>query len=122
MAGNKQKTYCIMCGKEKNGIEVKEDNVIRAIRFLKKRVFRSEKRNRIVVCKECYENYKKHRKRYTRRQALYLALGVLFLIMVVFVGHSIYSVLVGMGMVLLLYLFSLLNYVPELNIIKDRKQ
>ncbi len=122
MAKEKRKSYCIICGNEKNGIEVKEDSVIRIIRFLKKNLFKSEKNNRLVVCKECYENYKKYRRKYVRRQAIYVALGVLFLIMLLIINPSALAFLIGLGMLLLLYLFSILNYVPEINLPKKQKQ
>ncbi len=110
----RQKSYCLMCAKERDGIPIKEDNVIKAIRLIKRHVFKSEKRNRIVICRECYEGYKKHRKKYVRRQAMYVALGVMFLIMLMLINLSAYSALFGIGMVILLYLLSLLNYMPEL--------
>jgi len=116
MMAESPKTYCIVCAKEKPGIPIKEDRVIGTIRLIKKNVLKSEKRNRIVVCKDCYEDYKKYRKRYTRRQALYLALGVVFLIMLMLINPSVYAALTGLGMLALLYLLSLLNYMPELDI------
>ncbi|MCL5008578.1 MAG: hypothetical protein M1156_01655 [Candidatus Marsarchaeota archaeon] len=124
MKHEKQKSYCIVCGQERDGIEIKEDNVIRSIRFIKKKVFNSVKNNRIVVCKECYEKYKKYRKRYVRRQAMYVALGVIFLIMLLLISSSssptiysfLYALSFGIGVLILLYLLSLLNYMPELKI------
>ena len=118
----KQKSYCIVCGNERDGIEVKEDNVLRALRYIKYDLFKRPRRNnRIVVCKSCYESYKKHRKRYIGRQRLYLALGVLFLIFSILLAPSIYAALVGIVMIALLYLLSLLNYMPELDLEKKKK-
>ncbi len=111
-----KKSYCIVCAMEKDGIPIREDRVIKTIRFIKKNVFKTEKKNRIVVCKECYEKYKKYRKSYMRRQALYVALGVLFLILLLLISQTIQAVTTGLAMILVLYLLSLLNYTPELDV------
>ncbi|MCL5427722.1 MAG: hypothetical protein M1321_00905 [Candidatus Marsarchaeota archaeon] len=122
----KRKSYCILCAKERDGIPVKEDNVIKAIRLIKRHVLKSEKRNRLVVCKECYADYKKYRKRYTRRQAIYVGLGIVFLIMLLAISPTWQSklsgALIGIGMTLLLYLLSLLNHVPEIDIPSDGRR
>ncbi|MEM0200859.1 MAG: hypothetical protein QXD23_00440 [Candidatus Micrarchaeaceae archaeon] len=111
---NTRKTYCIMCGEEKNGIEIKIDNVITSIRFIKKKLFHSEKNNKLVVCKNCYPNYTKNRKRYVSRQRLYIGLGVVFLIFSVLLAPNFGTFLIGLAVLLLLYLLSFLNYTPEL--------
>lgn len=113
---NTRKTYCIMCGLEKDGIEIKIDNVITSIRYIKKKIFHTEKNNKLVVCKECYPNYAKSRKRFINRQRLYVGLGVLFLIFSVILAPNVGSLLIGVIILLLLYLLSFLNYTPELSI------
>lgn len=118
-----RKTYCIMCGKEKNGIEIKIDNVINTIRYIKKKIFHTERNNRLVVCEECYPSYSKNRKRFVSRQRLYIGLGVVFLIFSVFLAPNVGSFLIGLAILLLLYALSFLNYTPELSIsiTKDKK-
>jgi hypothetical protein len=112
----KQKSFCIVCGLEKDGIEVKEDGVLRTMRYIKRNLLRSAKNNRIVVCKQCYEAYKKYRKRYVSRQHLYLGLGIVFLVLTLLLNVSIASVLFGLGVLVLLYLLSLVNYMPDINV------
>ena len=118
MAIKKQKTYCIMCGKEQNGIEIKIDNVIKVIKYIKKTLFKSEKNNRLVVSKECYPLYIKNRNKYVSRQRLYITLGVIFVIFSIFISPTIATLVLSLGILLFLYLMSLLNYTPELNISK----
>ncbi len=118
MAGRKK--VCIICGKERNGIPVKEDDILAALRWFKKNVTRNEKGNRLVVCKECYPKYSKERKRYFTRRNLYIALGVILSIMIIGIAHSIFSVIWGVFVVLFMYLLSLVNYLPGLDIIDGK--
>ena len=111
----KQKSYCVVCGKEKNGLEVKTDNVIKTIRYIKLKLFHKVRNNRLVVCKECYDNYKKFRKRYVSRQRMYVGLGVLFLIFGMLLNPSVGALLAGLVIIAVLYLLSLLNYLPEID-------
>jgi hypothetical protein len=111
-----RESFCIVCGKKKDGPEIKEDNVIRAIRWFNRNIRRTpEHHNRIVVCGECYEKYKKQRKKYLSRQRIYLVLGTLFAIFAVIVSvNKIAALLSGIGLVIVLFLFSLLSYMPDL--------
>lgn len=118
----KQKNVCVVCGKEKNGLEVKTDNVIRTIRYIKLKLFRKVSNNRLVVCKECYENYKKYRKKYIGRQRLYVALGVLFLIFGMLLNPSFVALFVGIFITVVMYLLSLLSYLPEIDLGKAQKK
>ncbi len=117
---NLPKSVCIICGQEKPGIEVKEDNVIRAIRWFKRNVTKNEQGNKLVVCRDCYLKYSTLRSKYESRQKLYIALGILFVIFSVMVSTN---KLVGLGMgifvFVLLYLISFLNYIPALNLPKN---
>lgn len=117
------KTVCIICGLEKPGIPVKEDYVIGSIRWLKKNVFRNEKGNKLVVCRECYPKYKKEREAFISRQRTYIALGIIFLIASVLLSASkLGAIFLGILVLLLLYLVSLLNYVPDLDIEKAQRE
>jgi predicted nucleic acid-binding Zn ribbon protein len=109
-------TYCIICGKKKPGIPVKNDYVLDAIRWFKTNVTKNAQNNKLVVCKEDYSVYKKNRDRYVSRQIIYLVIGILFTILGLFLTFSISTLLVGLGIVAFLYLMSLLNYTPKLNI------
>ena len=109
------KTYCMICGKEKGGIAVEEDYVLGAIRWFKSNVTRNEKGNRLVVCRDCYAQYKKERKRHESRQVVYAVLGVLFFVVSVAMFPRATTVAVSIGVCALLYLFSLMSYVPRVS-------
>jgi hypothetical protein len=111
-----RESYCIICGGKKDGIEIREDHVIEAIRLFNRKVLRQPpKNNRIVVCEACYPKYKAQRKKYLGRQRLYLILGGLFVVFGVIVSlNKLEALLVGIVLIAVLYLFSLLTYVPEL--------
>lgn len=110
-----RESYCIICGEKKDGIEVKEDRVLSALRWFNRNVLRIPSRNnRIVVCKSCYPTYKKQRKKYLGRQRTYLVLGFLFVLFGVIIAKSLASIVIGIGLMFFLYLLSLLSYSPEL--------
>lgn len=114
-------TYCIICGERKDGIEIKNDRVLEAIRWFKRNITRNEKGNKLVVCRADYETYKKKREKYTSRQALYVGIGVVFLILGLIISFSAQAVIMAIIVLLALYLMSLLNYTPALNL-KPQKQ
>ncbi len=105
-----------MCGKEKDGVEIREDFVIDGLRWFNRKVLRTpERNNRIVVCSACYESYKKRRKRYLSRQKTYVILGALFALFgIIIAGNKLLAILAGIAIVVVLYLFSLLSYMPEI--------
>ena len=111
-----ERVVCIICGHEKPGIRIKEDNVIRSVKWIKRNVTRSEKNNTLVVCRECYPKYTKDRGKYTSRQVLYVALGIVFAIFTIVLNPAAVTVLMSIAVIALFYLLSLLNYVPELDI------
>lgn len=117
-----RESYCIACGEKKDGIEIKEDHVIQALRWFNRTVMKQNRNNRIVVCSACYDKYSKQRKRYISRQRIYAVLGILFLLFGVLIARSIQSVLIGLGVIALLYLISLLSYMPDLNYRKGEKK
>ena len=119
MATKNQKSYCIICGKQADGIEIKIDNVIKTIRYLKKTIFKTEKNNRLVVSKECYPLYIKNRKRYVSRQRLYITLGIVFVIFSIFISPTIQTIILSVSVLIFLYLISLLNYTPDLIITNE---
>jgi len=109
-------SYCMMCGKEKKGIAVREDHVLGALRWFKRNVTRDEKGNRIVVCRDCYSEYKKRRGTYESRQKLYLALGVMFVVVSLLLSPKPLTVLVSALVLAMVYLFSLMSYVPKIGV------
>lgn len=109
------KSACMICGKEREGVEVREDHVIKAMRWFKVNVTKNAKGYRIVVCKECMEKYKKLRAKFVRRRALYLALGVVFTVSlgIISSGRPL-AILTGIVITVALYGLSLVSYMPAL--------
>lgn len=109
---------CIICGEKKNGLEVKEDYIIQIIRWVKKNITKDEKGHRLVVCKDDFAKYKKSRDSYKRKQAIYIALGVIFTIFLAGVsGPRVFSaLLLGTGVTMFMYLLSQLSYMPDVYI------
>ena len=117
MAEKRAVERCIVCGLEKPGLKVREDFVIKGIRVFKRYVTRNEKGYALVVCKECYPKYKKERDRMVRRRLIYLIIGVLFAaIFIALSPNKALALLYGALIVLFLYLLSLVNYTPALDI------
>ena len=108
-------SYCIICGNMKNGIAVREDYVIGAIRAFKRNVTKNEQGNRLVVCRGCYPEYKKKRDRFGSRQAIYIALGVLFAVFTMVISFSVGALVIAVAVIAVLYLFSLFSYIPALD-------
>ncbi|MGC8651640.1 MAG: hypothetical protein ACP5UH_00080 [Candidatus Micrarchaeia archaeon] len=113
-----EENRCIICGLEKDGIEVKEDYIIDTIRWFKRNVTRNEKGYRLVVCKECYPKYKKARDSYTRREVAYLAIGVIFAALLIAFsgGHELSAVFYGVLIIIFMYLLAQLSYMPALKL------
>ena len=113
---------CIICGKEKDGLEIKEDYVIEFIRMFNRKVLKKNNHYKLVVCKECYINYKKMRNKFVRRQITYITIGIIFAAMIfISSAGNPFSLLAGAGIIIFLYLLSLLSYMPELKI-KDKEK
>lgn len=111
-----RKTVCIMCGAERPGIPVKGDMVLDAIRWFKRNVTRNAKDNLLVVCKDDWPRYNKARKRFMTRRAIYVALGVLFVILVNAVAFTLSTFALTLLVLAFFYLLSLFNYIPALDL------
>ncbi len=119
MVGKDQKTgpRCIICGEAKEGLPVKGDYIITAIRWVNRNIFHKYRNYRLVVCKDCYLKYSKQRDKYMRKQITYVIIGVLFTLALFFSSHSNpMSLLYGFAVIIFMYALSLTNYVPALNI------
>lgn len=114
----KTKSVCIMCGKERQGLEVKEDNVIGAMRWIKRNITKNSKNYNMVVCKEDFLAYKKKRDGYERKQIMYVGLGLLFMLLLLLFASGRYlgAILYGLGITAFMYLLSLLSYMPSLKV------
>ncbi len=117
-----QKSYCIVCGRQRNGIEVQDDFVLGTIRWLKENVTHNAKNNRLVVCKDCYPKYTVSRKKFEFRERVYLTLGILFAMLSLFISPRPATLLISILIVAFLYSLSLLTYTPRINIKKQPKQ
>jgi hypothetical protein len=104
---------CIICGNEAPGLVVREDYVIGAMRWLKRNVTHNEKGYKLVVCKQCYPKYKKSRDSYVRKQVSYLVIGTVFAVLLIGFGRSLGALAAGAIIIVLMYLLSLLSYMPS---------
>jgi hypothetical protein len=111
-----RKTYCVVCAKEKKGIEVEDDAVLELIRWIKKNITKNEKGNKIVVCRDCYASYKASRSRYEGRQKIYVALGVLFAMVNLLISPTLSTVAISAVIIAMMILISLLSYTPKISI------
>ena len=115
---NMPSSYCIICGKKKDGVKVADDHVLKALRWFKTNVTKNVQNNKLVVCKACYPQYSKQRKKYVSRRTAYVALGILFLILSVIISYGAWltALSIGIFIVVLLYALSLINYMPGLQL------
>lgn len=115
---------CVICGGKKNGLEVRDDYVINAVRWFKRNITRNEKNYRLVVCKECFLRYKKARNSYQRKQIAYISIGVVFAAVLVFASSDkLLTMVYGIAIVIFMYLLSQLSYMPgvEIPAAKEKK-
>ena len=119
---NNRKPRCIICNVEKEGIDIMPDAVVNTLRWLNTRTFKSKNPHRPVVCRECYLKYRKARKSFEHKRVAYLVIGVLFAIVLVLASRANpYSLLAGLGVIIFMYLLSLVNYIPALAIPQGTK-
>ncbi len=114
-------TYCIICGERRPGVPIRDDRVLNAMRWFKRNVTRDERGNSLVVCRDDYSAYMKKRGRYTSRQALYIAVGVIFAALGLLVRFSLSTFAISIAVLAALYLLSLINYTPALSIAASGK-
>jgi cell division protein FtsW (lipid II flippase) len=91
-----------------------------AVRWFKKNVTKNEKGYELVVCKDDYKKYKKYRDRYASRQLLYLIIGVFFLVVGLIISPRLSTFVATAAILLVLYLLSLMSYMPELDLKRAR--
>lgn len=85
MAGQAPKQVCIVCGKERVGIPVKEDFVIRFIRRAKD-ALKIATGNKLVVCREHIEVAQKKREKFERGLLTYAGIGAVLGVILVIVN------------------------------------
>ncbi len=101
-----------MCGNKREGLEVLPDYVLNTIRWFK-RVTGTEKKYGLVVCRDCFENYRNVRQKYKRHQAECVAIGIVFAAVLV-AFNPMKGVIYGGAVVLFMYLLSQLSWMPAL--------
>lgn len=112
---------CIVCGERRNGLEVRTDRTIAAIRWFKRNVMRNEKGYRLVVCRDCYPKYRKAKDSYQRKQIAYTTLGIVVTVFfVVFSSKRLMALLSGFVIIAFLYLLSQLSYMPGIIVPKTK--
>jgi hypothetical protein len=118
-----EKKVCIMCGQEKNCLDVKEDHVIRAMRWVKRNITKNAKNYQMVVCKDDFLKYKKKREGYERKQILYIIIGILFLVLLLIFANGRYlgAIVYGFAIIIFMYLLSLISYMPAVEMPKVQK-
>ena len=110
---------CIICGNNRDGLEVRDDFMIKIVRLFKRHVTRNEKGYRLTVCRDCYDKYKKLYDSFARKRALYIALGVVFAIVLAIVGGW-KAIPVGIVVIAIMYLVALLSYAPAVKLPEAR--
>ncbi|MBI5159367.1 hypothetical protein HY992_04565 [Candidatus Micrarchaeota archaeon] len=110
--GVEAKGKCIVCTKDKHGIEVVDDAVIQFIRRFKQK-FRVATGNRLVVCGECVPEQEKRRKRFEQSLITNGGLGAVIAIVLGFLG-GLNGIVLGVAFLLFLLCFSLLVYWPAI--------
>jgi hypothetical protein len=121
MIVKKQKTVCVVCGKEKSGIPIREDFVIRLIRKLKG-IFKLSTGNRLVVCNEHIEEAKKRRERFEKGLLTYAGIGAVLGIILILINilisfdiiRLLQSLLLLILLVIVMALLSLYQYFPAM--------
>lgn len=109
---------CIICGKvAARGHKVEDDFVICGIRRIK-RALHMAKNNELVVGPDCLEEYKKKRQKYERTLMTHVILAALVFLLVALLpiftsGFSIYAVLLGALLALMIIGLAILSHVPK---------
>jgi len=111
------KTVCIICAQEKNGLGVKDDWMIGAMRWVKRNITKNPKNYNLVVCKECFLDYKKKRDGYERKQMLYAVLCIIFLVALAITTRlNPGAIVIGLVITLFLQALAQLSYMPPVDI------
>ena len=102
------------------GLRVKSDWIINSIRWIKRNITRNERGYDLVVCKGCFTKYRDAKAKYDRRRLTYVGIGVVFTLLLVLLsgGRSVGALMSGIVLIALMYLLSLLSYMPSLEMPK----
>lgn len=111
----RRRVVCIVCRKHKKGYPVMDDVVIKSIRLVKER-FGVASGNRLVVCKDCVQEYEKRRKRFTRYLAFHSLLAIVIVGLSALISFTIRSIVLSILLAAFVLLLSLLSYFPKAEI------
>ena len=115
-----RKPRCMICGSQKDGIDVRPDWVIGALKWLNTHTVKYKNPYRPVVCRDCFQKYRKARRSFERKRIAYLAIGVLFAAVLSAASRlSPYALLASAGVVAFMYLLSLVSYMPDIQLPGD---
>lgn len=112
MAEKTVKGKCVICAKDKKGVEVADDAIIEAIRGFKKKL-RVATGNKLVVCRECVPEQEKRRKKFEQSLVTNGGFGIVIAVVLGLLG-GLTGVLYGLLITVFLLFFALLVYWPSL--------
>ena len=116
------KGVCLICEKRKQGVPIKEGQVIKTIRKIKK-IFGIAKGNTLVICDTCMPEYKKRRSSFEKTMLIWTIIGIVIglalIIPSILIGDTILgilrSILVAIILiVVLLVLVGIVRYIPSI--------
>lgn len=106
------KGVCVECGKNAKGYPIEDDYVINGIRWIKRKLG-VEKGNKLIVCNDCFEEYKKKRNSFERSLIIYSGIGVVLGIILLVINLSIGAFISALILILFLLVLAHLKYAPK---------
>ncbi|MCX8200081.1 MAG: hypothetical protein N3G76_01290 [Candidatus Micrarchaeota archaeon] len=110
---------CIYCTKQDDGkpkhvtgYPIKEDYVISAIRWIKRKT-KTEQGNRLVVCEKHAEEHQKKRGGFERSLIIYGGIGAFLMLILLVMSLSLGSFLAGLLLLIFLLATAHMRYVPK---------
>jgi len=129
----KKTNVCIICGSKadpKKSAPIQEDFIIKAIKIFKKKTG-TLRNNKLYVCKKCWEQYKKERKKFIDNVFLWTVLcSILFIVLLaapLLIGASynlisvIYMIIIIVVLWIMAMIIQLYNYRPGTKYSLDAK-
>ena len=108
----KKKGVCIVCHKNKMGYPIESDYMIDGIAYVKK-LMKTYKGNKLVVCEDCFDEYKKKRERFVRNLLLYGGIGAILGLLLIFTNLSLQSIIFALFLELIMLILAHMSYVPK---------
>ena len=106
---------CIVCSGKLRGHPIVDDYLIKAIRYIKRRL-NIEQGNRLVVCEGCIVQHRKKRADFERGLLMYSALGLILAVLLLFFNFSLGSLATGMMILLMFIILAHVKYAPKVNV------